>query len=78
MINSFEFLEAESIYSRVYARCLADKIDAYDSKADEITSFDDDSVEMRISIAIDERIRGSLVTQWERLTGRSYPQRGPQ
>lgn len=73
-----QFIAAQETYGRVYAKCLADKIEAYDSKFDDVVSLGDQSVERQISMSIDDRIRESLVKQWEHLTGRSFPERGPQ
>lgn len=77
MIQS-QFIAAQEMYARAYAQCLADKIEAYDSKYDEMVSLEDRSIEAQISMSIDDRIRESLVKQWEQLTGRTFPERGPQ
>lgn len=68
-------VRAQQLYALAYAKCLREKIDAYDTKLDEAV-YEDDTAETRISIDIDERIRQDLINQWERITGRVLSPRG--
>ncbi|MGZ3499163.1 MAG: hypothetical protein ACXWNK_18150 [Vulcanimicrobiaceae bacterium] len=71
------FSAAQQLYAKTYAKCLQNKIEALYAQLDDMYAMGDDSAEMVISIAIDERVVDDLVKQWERRRAGPTPSAAP-